>query len=826
MTLRPDSRLQQPGGGLEGLIRGYRPPADTYDELVDDAGEVRGHWRPLVEWMAALGAKGFGERCEAADRHLASSGVFYRVYEDRSDIARAYRLSHLPLVMASDDWSRIAAGLCQRADLLEAILSDAYSGTALVAAGRLPAAMLAGSPEYLRPLRHVLPAGGRRLTFYAADIARDRGGAWWVIRDRTQAPSGSGYALENRMALSRALSDVFQSYGIERLAGHFDAVRSGLARHRDSGDAGICLLSPGPHNETYFEHVLLARHLGFRLVEGQDLMVRDRRLHLRTVLGPKPVKVIVRRIDADFADPLELNTGSRLGVPGLVAALRQGSVVLANALGTGLLEAPAFMGFLPVLARHLLGEDLALPNIATWWCGQPAERAHVLSSLERLVVLPAFEPLTGPLTRRPGESQEAAAARLAGDIDRRGIDFVGQEQVHLSTMPVWEAGRLVPRPFVLRVHLAWVGEGWRVMPGGMALVSERIDDTAITMQRGARAADVWVIAGQRPAAVALQPTAEPVGIERASSTLPSRAADNLFWLGRYLERAETTLRIVRVLESRLADEPAAGPPDRAALADLLVLWGAADAGAGAANAVRAALVDPAKGGSVASLIASARQAGAGIRDRFPVEAWQALEEIGSLIRAEAAGTAAAPGIAATSSAVLRNLAAVTGAALDSMNRLSGWRFLKLGGRIERAVLVCRLCRWLALGEAGPEALDALLEINGSQTTYRVRYPHGALRWPVLDLVLLDDSNPRSLAHALARIADHVAAIGGRDGSEPAAGRPTPVAELERALAAIEPRALDAGGLIGIENLLMALSDLVTARYFDLSAAARTEAVAP
>lgn len=815
MSMPLDTLSQETGVDVSGLTAGYRPIAGIYDEMCDDAGTMRPHWLPLIEALARLGTDGARQRFALADEHLASSGVFYRVYEDRNDVVRKYPLSHVPLVVPASDWSEISAGLTERADLIERILADAYGNGDLCAAGRLPAAVLTGSPEYLRPLRHVRPRNGRFLGFYAADIGRDARGRWWVLRDRTQAPSGSGYALENRIALSRALGEVYAEYCVERLAGFFDELRGALSSQRDAGDAGVCFLSPGPLNEAYFEHVYLSRYLGFRLVEGQDLTVQDERVYLRTVRGLRAVNVILRRIDADFADPLELNTGSRLGIPGLVGALRAGNVSVVNALGTGLMEAPAFMGFLPALAPHVLGRGLAMPNVATWWCGQPAERRHVLERFEDHVLAPAFDSAARREARLGRDLRPEEHQRLRADIARRGLDYVGQEQVHLSTMPVWEDGRLQPRPFTLRVYLVATATGWAVMPGGMALVGNSPDPTMLSMQHGARAADVWVLSGGQPSPQSLLASAESIEIRRASAALPSRAADNLFWFARYLERAETTVRVVRALSNRSLDFRPSERSEIAALGDLLFQWGAIAGPAEDTFALATALANRTMSGSVVSLIASARQAGAAIRNRFPVEGWRALESIDASLSAGASALMQQGDLEGPINAVLRDLAAIAGIGLDHMNRLSGWRFMKLGSRIERAILLSRLSRRLALGEASATCLDALLEIDGCQITYRVRYPHGAARKPVLDLVLLDDSNPRSLAFALSQIEEHMGALALLDGEVGRAAHPRPMIDLLAAFAALDVARLEAQHLVGIENLLMQLSNHVTSRYFDL-----------
>lgn len=820
MTSTPDTRPDRTGDDVGALIDGYKTPPGIYDELIDPAGTVRAHWRPLLAAFAELGPDGLQHRFAAADQQLASSGAFYRVYDDAGGVDRAYPLSHVPLVISADDWAVISAGLKQRADLIEAILSDVYGKGELVDSGLIPGSLVSGSPEYLRPLHGVQPRLGRHLTFYAADIGRDALGNWWVLRDRTQAPSGSGYALENRISLASGLGEIYDRYGVERLASYFTTVRSVLSTHCDAGDAGVCLLTPGPLNETYFEHVYLARYLGFRLIEGQDLTVLNDRVYLRTVQGLKPVNVIVRRIDADFADPIELATRSQLGVAGLVAALRAGNVALANSLGSGLIEGAAFLSFLPALARQVLGDRLTMPNVATWWCGQPAERGLVLSNLDELTVASAFSQGSG----LPAESavlntslDGEELARLRRDIELRGVDYVGLERVRLSTTPVWTGTRLEPRPFVLRVFLAATEEGWAVMPGGLALVGDHANQTILTMQRGAKAADVWVLAapGAKSDTASLLPDADTLEIRRASGALPSRAADNLYWFGRYLERAEMTLRVVRALSSGHIEAETGGGPVAGALSDLLFNWGAAGSFSDTASVVRSALTDTFMPFSVARLLNSAQAVGSIIRNRFPQEGWRALVDAQATLAKLDGGGAAAGSVVPE---VLRDLAAITGVELDGMNRLSGWRFLKLGNRIERAILVCRLVRHLAPPGADPGVLAALLEIDGCQITYRVRYPHGAARRPVLDLVLLDESHPRGLAFAIRRIAEHARAVAELSAGETDEDSEVLLGKLVAALSGLDVDRLEASALIGVENMLMQLSDHITARYFDLSGA--------
>ena len=560
------------------LLAGYRPLPGIFDEMMDPTGRPRRHWQPFLEMLAAFGPDGIDRRFAAADRHLRDSGVFYRVYEDPAGVERAWPLSHIPLVIDATEWEELEAALIQRAELLEAVLADSYGVAKLVTEGRLPAALVAGNPEFLRPLVGVAPPGGSHLRLYAVDLGRGADGRWWVLGDRTQAPSGAGYALESRIALSRMMPDLYRALRVNRVAPFFQALQAELSGLGRQDQSRVCVLTPGPMNETYFEHAYLARYLGFLLVEGQDLTVRDDGVFVRTVSGLQRVEVLLRRLDADFSDPLELNAGSRLGVPGLVQAVRDGKVVIANGLGAGLLEARALLAFLPALAPHVLGSDLAIPNVATWWLGDAAARRDMPEKLDEMVIASAFP----DHMQEPGLSEGVLGAaleparrtRILQAIADRGIDFVVQEAVTLSTMPVWRERKLEPRPFSLRLFLAKAGHGWHVMPGGFVRIADGDDARAVSLQRGARTADAWVLSDKPVAETTLLPSPERIVIKRASGVLPSRAADNLFWVGRYIERAEATLRLVRALINRTTEADETAAPLVARIAALLGAWSA------------------------------------------------------------------------------------------------------------------------------------------------------------------------------------------------------------------------------------------------------------
>ncbi|MDR3497200.1 MAG: circularly permuted type 2 ATP-grasp protein [Ancalomicrobiaceae bacterium] len=818
---------------LAPLIAGYRPHPGVYDELIDASGGMRSHWEPLIGQLAGYGTEATARIFEAADRHLRDAGVVYRVYDGPGGAERPWPLSHLPLVMPLAEWQILADGIVQRARLHEALLADLYGEARTVKEGLVPAALVAGNREYLRPLIGVSPTGGAYLHLYAADVSRAPDGRWWVLNDRTQAPSGLGYAIENRIALSRAVPELFRSLNVDRLAAFYQRFRASLANLAGRPDPRIAVLSPGPLNETYFEHAYLARSMGFLLVEGGDLTVHRDAVYVRTVDGAQRVDAIIRRIDADFADPLELNTASRLGVPGLIEAIRAGTIILANALGSGVAEAPALGAYLPALARRLIGEDLQLSNLATWWCGDPAVRADVIAHLNERAVLPAFgRTLSNGQMEHSGIVGAGLTSperiRLIGMLQTRGLDFIGQEPVRLATTPVWERGRLVPRHYALRVFAARASDGWHVMPGGLCRISERADARQLSMQRGGRSADVWVTCDRPPDWSILVPAPEDVEVSRETSALPSRAADNLFWLGRYLERADALLRLVRGLvgwgsESGPSDDEET-PSER--LSGILASWGAipfatTEPRVAAAEALRSEFV-----GALPSVLGQALRTASAVRDRLSPDAWRALGELSASFpphrqgaeRDDLAGAAdrSAPEMSDRIEAALRTISALAGLAHENMNRAGGWRFLDLGTRVERAIVVARFSRRMAQPSSDPSlaisSLDRLLDLTDAQTAYRARYLSGPALKPVLDLVLLDASHPRSVAFQVERIVAHLDKLGGRGLQTQPDVAQTRAYRLCERLRRIEVSSLGEEAIVETEAALMVISDAITERY--------------
>lgn len=801
------------------LTANYRPLPNIPDEFIDADGRRRPHWVRFFEALCGLDAEDIDRRFATADRHIRDAGVSYRAYGDTSE--RAWPLSHLPLLIEASEWQDIATGVAQRARLLEAVVSDIYGPGKLVSSGDLPAAVVASSPDFLHPLSQVEPRAGKHLFLYAADLGRGPDGRWWVIGDRTQAPSGTGYALANRLVMSRAFPALYRDMNIARLAPFFQAFRRGLTAMATRSDPRICLLTPGPYNETYFEQAYLARYLGFLLVEGGDLTMRDGEIHVRTIAGLKRADVIWRRIDSDFADPLELNSKSRLGVPGLVEALRNDGVVLANALGAGVLETPALLSFLPRLCQRLLHEDLQLPNVATWWCGQKYEQEDVIAYLDGMAILGAFgNPVLG---HRPNQAVIGATLtgtekkRLIADIRRRGIDFVGQEVVKLSTTPVWDNGKLTPRPFVLRVYAARTEDGWTVMPGGFCRISDRLDARAVTMGEGVRSADVWVLAKAPVEHVTLLPTNETVRIRRLMGNLPSRAADNLFWLGRYLERAEATLRLIRCLAGRMIDTDTQNNPQRLAerIGSVFVAWGAVPAKALAEPMRLAAIAlhGEQEYGSALSLVHDAHRAASFIRERLSTDTWRLIDELAVGLTRDEQSLRTEAEVVERADTALHTIAAIAGLAQENMNRGAGWHFLEIGRRIERAINACRFARNFGHADAPAEELDLLLDLIDSPITYRSRYMMGVALAPVRDMALLDPFNPRSVAFQVERLVDHLAGLPtlSDDGMLEAPRRMA--LKLSADIATAVANQLDSARILAFEQMLLKLADAIAARYF-------------
>lgn len=769
-------------------------------------------WAAMFEELAGISGDGLAPARERAQRHADDIGTGFRIAGEGEE--RPWPLSPVPLLIAEAEWEGIAAGVVQRAELMEMLLADLYGEGRLVADGHVPAALVTGSPFFLRPMAGLTPPGGRHLQFVAADLCRGPSGEWRVLADHLREPAGAGYALENRLAMARMLGGLQSRINIARHAPFFAAFKQGLAALCRRVDPRIALLTAGRLNPSYPEQAHLARYLGYLLVEGADLAALDDKLYVRTIAGLKRIDALWRRVDPRLLDPLAFDSHSSVGVPGVIDAMAAGNVVIANAPGAGLLEAPAFAAFLPRLAETLTGEPLKLPNIATWWCGQDAERAHVEAGLDSLVIAPAFgvAPLGLPEGAALGATITGAArAALLADLARRPEDYVGQEVARLSTMPVVADDGLAPRPFTLRVFAARGEDGeWTVLPGGFARIGEHPDARAAVMGEGIWSADVCVHGGAAVTPVTLLPSGDSTQLRRNPGTLPSRVADNLFWLGRYLERGEALLGVLRVLlgHSISADTGAALAADTVErLVGLVVAGGAAPAPRGLRRSDLQALARTALEAedwySNRAINAQAKLIGAVSRERLSAD----------MVRLLDAPFPDRGGLLDKAGALQRRYSALAGLSAEHMARTDAWRFHDMGRRVERAMAAVRFIRAFGGPDATGDDLSTLLDLADSQISYRQRYLTGIARVPVLDLVALDPANPRAIAFQVAAIGDHLNRLPVLSDDGIAEPQQEQARELSAVLVTARAAKIGDAMLADLDARLARLSDQVARRYF-------------
>jgi uncharacterized circularly permuted ATP-grasp superfamily protein/uncharacterized alpha-E superfamily protein len=816
-------------------------PPGHYDELFGAPSAPRPHWRRFADHAGPLSADPLEDKRARIARQIHENGVTYNVYAAAAGPARPWGLDVLPLILPAGEWESLTAGLRQRARLLNAMAADFYGDQWLLREGLVPPALVLGHPGFLRACHGVRPPAGLFLHQAAFDLAKGPDGRFWVVGTRAQAPSGAGYALENRVTISRLFPDAFRELRVHMLAPFFRVLQGTLLRAAPSeGEPPhVVLLTPGRYNETYFEQAYLARYLGFTLVEGGDLAVRDDRVYLKTLSGLRRVHAILRRLDDDFCDPLELRSDSTLGVPGLVQAWRAGNVLLANALGTGVLESPGLFGFLPAACRRLLGEELELPSVATWWCGEPAALEDGARGLADRVVKPAFpdrpmEPVfVGDLDR---EAREAWLARLRATPEL----FCLQEHLPLAHAPVWNAGRLESRAMMLRVFLVADGRGdYHVMPGGLSRIAGE-DLNVVSGQYGGSSKDTWVLSEAPVEAVSLLPgRLRPEDLDRTPRALSSRAGEGLFWLGRYAERSENVARLLRAVLTRLPDRDALPrklyPPLVRTCVDHGLLRGTADEHMGTPHRLEHELLvgmyDGKETLSLAYNVGQTVRVAGTVRERLSTDNWRLLNR---LIQAFPEPAHPAPGLAEGLELVdkaIVSLVAVGGLELAHMTRDDGWRCLGLGRLIERLHYVTKtVAAVLSSGDADePGLLEWLLDLSDSVITYRGRYMRPPEWLPVADLLLFDRTNPRSAAFQLAKLANQVRLL-------PEAGLSALLARIDAACASCR-EAQDPGSetltrrdsvdlfLRESQDLALGLSDALTLRYFShVSEAVRATAV--
>jgi len=744
-------------------MQGYVPPAGYYDEFLGANGKPRAHWDKVARQFNDVSPEDWKRKQHQLSRLIHDNGITYNVYQESEADNRPWTMDMLPLVLSGKEFETLESALSQRAHLLNLILQDVYGRQTLLQGSKMHPFLVFGNPSFLRPCHGLLHPKAKHIHLYAADLARSPDGSWWVLADRVEAASGLGYAMENRMLMSRLFPRITRENDITSLQPFIQQfcahVESLAPKNKDNPN--VVLLTSGPHNETYFEQSFLARNLGYTLAEGDDLTARDNRLYMKTIGGVQPVDVLLRRVDSAWADPLELRNESLLGVPGLVNAVRQGNLSVANGLGSGFVETSAMLAFLPWFCRSYLGESLELPSVATWWCGEVSEKKYVLEHLDKLAVKPTFwggysKTYFGPLMSS-GELGE-----LRRKIEKNPQQFCGQEIVSNATVPVMKGTTLDSRHFLLRVFLTPSKDGWKIMPGGLARYAASSDDLTVSMQSGGESKDTWVLLKDiaKPRRQEQNRGREVIQIRRNSNDLPSRTANNMFWLGRYIERSESLTRLVHTSCSLIIDETAEAQSVAVPFIEQVLPAGADSASliipetgelnlAATETVLIKAIYDKENPESLISNLNAIARSAEKVKERLSVDTWirvQKLRGLGMSFLKTPLSILEEENILFLEH-VLDELTSFTGNAMDNMTRSQGWRFLQLGRRIERGLVISFLLKSaFSNHQANDEGLLSYLLIwADSVITYRRRYLNHLQPSSVMDLLAFDASNPRSLA---------------------------------------------------------------------------------
>ncbi len=817
------------------------------DEMVDGSGGLRPPWRLLHATLTGLGRDVLAERGQQLDRIFQDEGLT-SLLPGAAPVG--WRCDPIPLPLGAAEFATLAAGLAQRARLLAAVLADVYGPQTLLAEGLLPPALVYANPAFLRPCQVTDGTSpGPRLQLYSAELMRDADGQWQVLADRTADAAGVAYALENRRALARVVPELFRSTQLRRLKPFFETWQDAMQRlaPQPGGNPGLALLTAGPSDKLWFEHVVLARELSCSLVEGGDLTVRDGLLFLKTLRGLQRVDVLLRRQDGRTLDPLELESGAADGIPGLLDAMREGNVRVVNDPGAGFAEAPALAPFLPALARRLLGEELLLPSLPALWLGQAAAAETVLADLPAWRIRSAFDGTENPVAA--SQLDLAARAELAGRIASSGEEYVALPPIRPSVAPCVGPEGMVPRPVVVRLFLVFDGSQWQAMPGGLARVLSEQDLVVGRLPLHALSKDVWVAAEEETELLGpanLGVSALP--IRRTTGDLPSRVGDNFFWLGRYLERLEGAARLLR-LAIAWVERPTPTPREVAELHSLTECLIAArlvkaEAVRGLGVAALGAELRQVAGpeGPLAGLLSEVHRLAELLRDRLTGEVYgtlhHSLRTLTASLHRVREGRSGAKGLDTLSQAmtgVLQFSATVAGLAAENMVRGGGRLFLDLGRRVERAraianELACVLDQPGALGRPSrlEPGLRLALELRDSVITYRTRYLSVLQAGPVLDLVMADESNPRGLAFQLAATRDLLAELGGRADSPLASAAAQMLDEVQAMTRDVLAAPQQAGAAVKLAPRLKALAETVaqlsnriTRRYFALLPAVRS-----
>lgn len=765
------SQSQSTPPNTPGWFKDYAAERGKYDELIDSEGNIRAHWKPIAAKFDQISSTSWNKRKAQLDKIIYEYGVTYNLYGVDGSEKNAWSMDMMPQCLPESEIHKIESMLGQRAFLLNLILQDVYGRQGLLKGGKIDPYLVYANPHYLRPCHGLLNARQRHIHVYAADLVRMPDGSWNVMADRVESAGGMGYALENRALMSRIFPAVMAESGVRSLQpftkDFSNYIESLAPSYVDSPN--IALLSSGSFHETYFEQSFLSRNLGFNLVEGPDLMVRNSHLYMKTVKGVKPIDVLLRRVNSDWCDPLELKNSSLLGVPGLVNVIRKGNLAVANALGSGFAETTALPAMLPWFARNYLGENLEMPSSKTWWCGIPDDFKYVVENIDKLVIKSTFrrsnsKSYFGPrLTKNEKE-------QLLKMIYHEPLAFCALDAVIHGTVPVVRGSQLENSQFVMRVMMIPSDTGWKIMPGGLVKYSENGEsEISVSMQKGAGSKDVWILGDptKKPEGSNEKPQSEVTSnlfINRGSyyqEDLPSRAADNLFWLGRYLERSEGLARLLKTVSSMLisqsgnyslnsarplVDELPKLPEQSFSLAVDIEPVSLEKTEEMMLNA----LYNKSCGESLACNFGNVERSASNVKERLSADSWHKLLSVCQMGKKDQTTRLSVydDDVILSLDAMLDDLSGFIGNLMENMTRSYGWYYLQIGRRIERAFAICRLMKsTFTTGQIDSDStLEHLLIWGDSSITYRRSYVNRMIAENVLDVLCFDETNPRSLAY--------------------------------------------------------------------------------
>lgn len=822
------------------LLDAYRASSPHgFDEALASADQVRPHWHPLLSAFEELAPEELAARSARIDRRVRETGIAYDIFSHPTHPAQRWQLDLAPIVFSVSEWSWLEAALIQRAHLLDTLLADIYSDANFLRRGLVPPELVFSDPSHIKTCQGIVPRAGP-LRSYAADLARSADGRWMVIDSHTETLAGIGFAVANRVVHTHVAGDIFNRCNALRLAPFFHNVQAALATHAGRDNARIALLTPGPHHDDYFSHAYLARYLGYLLVEGADLRTKGNKVYLKTLEGLKEIDLIIRCVDGRLVDALELDPGGFHGPPGLLRVNRANPRLVVNAIGSAVVQNRALGPYLERLSQEILGEPLALTDAPRLWLGDARMRRHVLENLDRYVVRKAQEG-----TGRPGHAALGTAAQLLSDAEKQmlgaqisllGSSLVAEEAIGFSEAPAFDRGQLVRRPFAVRLYVVHTKSGYEVMPGGLAMTVNTESVVGMSAPDG-HTRDVWVLSDdeQRPHVSLWRPMLETARVERSQRVIQSRVADDLFWLGRYNERADWVMRVLRGACRRLVEDTDGGLD--AARRGLKVLIGETvpDGGRQLAREdeirqlCKILVTDRRGDRSLERTFEDIYRCASLARDRLSFEAWQTLSRfrpgdtyITSLSRAEPNA------LLDLLEEGLASVAAFNGLMHENMTRNFGWSFLDMGRRLERAYNLSEAILVLFTEPADQEeempALQLILELADSFITYRSRYRLDPCLPLVLDLLLLDEANPRSLAYQLAAISSHLEGLpNGQRGTSLSEDRRIILSLLTTARLAdvealtAEPGRMKLAATIGdYVRVLPDLSNAIGRHYFNLA----------